>query len=96
LASYEALERVKANSPSAIYMAWGIRFLIILLEMSPALMKLLQRTNEYNVILEAVRRVNISRVLGIANDQIDQITHNPRTTPKPTLLEQLNENPLTR
>jgi Domain of unknown function (DUF4407) len=96
LASYEALERVKASSPSAIYMAWGIRALIILLEMSPALMKLMQRTNEYNVTLEAVRRVNISRVIGIANDQIDQITRNPRTAPKPSLLEQLNENPLTR
>jgi hypothetical protein len=96
MARYEALEKVKASSPSAIYMAWGIRALIILLEMSPALVKLMQRTNEYNVILEAVRRVNISRVIGIANDQIDQIVHAPRAAPKPTLLEQLHENPLTR
>jgi Domain of unknown function (DUF4407) len=96
LARYEALEKVKASSPSAIYIAWGIRLLIILLETTPALMKLMQRDNEYNFALEALRRVNISRVIGIANDQIDQITRSPRTAPKPTFLEQLHENPLTR
>lgn len=95
LARYEAMEKVKAGSASAIYLTWGIRLLIILLEMSPALMKLLQRDTEYNVALEGARRVNIARIIGIANDQIDQIVLNPRTAPKPTLLEQLRENPFT-
>lgn len=95
LARYEAMEKVKATSASAIYITWGIRLLIILLEMSPALMKLLQSDNEYNVALEGNRRVNIARVIAMANDQIDQITLNPRTAPKPTLLEQLREHPFT-
>jgi Domain of unknown function (DUF4407) len=93
LVRYEALEAVKASSPSAIYLTMGIRLLIILLEMSPALMKLLQRDNEYSVALEGNRRVNISRIIGLANDQIDQIVRDPKTAPKPTLLEHLRENP---
>jgi hypothetical protein len=95
LARYEALEAVKASSPSAIYLTMGIRALLILLEMSPALIKLLQRDNEYTVALEGTRRVNISRVIGLANDQIDQIRRDPKTPPKPTLLEHLREHPFT-
>lgn len=95
LARYEALETVKANSPSAIYLTMGIRALLILLEMSPALMKLLQRDNEYTIALEGTRRVNIARVIGLANDQIDQIVRDPKRAPKPTLLEHLRENPFT-
>lgn len=95
LARYEAMEAVKASSPSAIYLTMGIRALLILLEMSPALMKLLQRDNEYTIALECNRRVNISRVIGLANDQIDQIVRDPKTAPKPTLLEHLRENPFT-
>lgn len=95
LARYEALEAVKASSPSAIYLTMGIRALLILLEMSPALIKLLQRDNEYTVALEGTRRVNISRVIGLANDQINQIRRDPKTAPKPTLLEHLRENPFT-
>lgn len=93
LARYEAMETVKATSAFAIYLTWGIRLLIILLEMSPALMKLLQRDTEYNVALEGNRRVNIARIIGIANDQIDQIMLDPRSVPKPTLMEQLRANP---
>jgi hypothetical protein len=95
LARYEAMERVKATSPSALYLTWGIRALLILLEMSPALLKLLQRENEYNITLEGNRRVNMARVIGLANNQIDQIIRDPRTAPKPTLLEHLRENPFT-
>jgi len=95
LVRYEALEAVKVSSPSAIYLTMGIRFLIILLEMSPALMKLLQSENEYNVALEGTRRVNVARVIGLANDQIAQIMRDPKMAPKPTLLEHLRENPFT-
>lgn len=95
LARYEALEAVKKASPSAIYLTMGIRALLILLEMSPALMKLLQRDNEYTVALEGNKRVNVSRVIGFANNQIDQIVRDPKTAPKPTLLEHLRENPFT-
>jgi hypothetical protein len=93
LARYEALEKVKASSPSAIYMARGVMLLIILLEMFPALVKLMQQPNEYNIAVEEARRVNITRTIAIANTQIDQIKHNPQETPRPTLLEQLRENP---
>ena len=95
LARYEALETVKASSPSAIYLTMGIRALLILLETSPALIKLLQRDNEYTIALEGARRVNISRVIGLVNEQIDQIVRDPKTAPKPTLLEHLRENPFT-
>jgi len=96
LSRYEALEKVKVASPSTWTMAWGVRLLIIMIEVIPALMKLLQQTNEYNVILEATRRINITRVYAIANDSIDQIIASPNVLPTPTLLQQLETNPLTK
>lgn len=93
LARYEALEKVKADSPSAIYMARGVMLLIILLEMFPALVKLMQQPNEYNVAVAEARRVNITRAIAIAKTQIDKINDNPQEAPRPTLLEQLRETP---
>ena len=95
LARYEALETVKAGSPDAAYLARGVMLFIILIEAFPALMKLMQRDNEYHIALEAARRVNITRVTAIANDQIEQLTQNPRTPPSPTFMEHLRENPFT-
>jgi hypothetical protein len=93
LARYEALEKVKASSESAIYMARGVMLLIILLEMFPALVKLMQRPNEYNIAVEEARRVNIARTIALAKTQIDQIKEHPLEAPKPTLMERLRENP---
>lgn len=96
LASYEAMESVKAKSKDAIYMSWGVRALIILLETIPAIIKLMQRESEYTALLEAMRRRNIIRVYAAANDHIDQMIAQPHVVPAPALLQQLEQDPLTR
>jgi hypothetical protein len=96
LANYEALETVKMRSPPAQKMALGLMCLIIMIEVIPALMKLLQQNNEYGAIMEALRRRNITRVFAIINDQIDQVISNPHTSPAPTLFQQLEQDPLTK
>ncbi|OLE52071.1 MAG: hypothetical protein AUG51_19960 [Acidobacteria bacterium 13_1_20CM_3_53_8] len=96
LARYEAMEHVKQSSSSSFYMSWGLRALIILIEIIPALMKLFQRDNEYSAILEALRRRNLTRIYAIANDHIDQILAQPNLVPTPPLLQQLEQDPLTR
>jgi hypothetical protein len=96
LARYEAMEHAKGNSPSSYNMSWGVRLLIILIEIIPALMKLFQRDNEYGAILEALRRRNLTRIYAIANDHIGQLAAQPNLVPTPPLLQQLEQDPLTR
>jgi hypothetical protein len=96
LANYEALEIVKMKSPATRKMALGLMLLIIMIEVIPALMKLLQQDNEYGAILEALRRRNITRVFAITNDHIDQVITSPHISPVPTLFQQLEQDPLTK
>jgi hypothetical protein len=96
LTRYEALEHVKQQSSASYYMSWGVRGLIILLEVIPALMKLFQQDNEYNALLEALRRRNLTRIYAITNDHIEQILAQPSVAPTPPLLQQLEQDPLTR
>lgn len=96
LANYEALETVKAKSPAAQKMSLGLMLLIIMIEVIPALMKLLQQNNEYGAIMEGLRRRNITRVFAIINDHIEQVITTPHTPPAPTLFQQLEQDPLTK
>jgi hypothetical protein len=95
LARYEAMERAKERAPAALRMSWGLRLLIILIEILPALMKLFQQDNEYTGLLEAVRRRNLTRIYAITNDHIDQIVRTPHVAPLPPLMKQLEDDPLT-
>lgn len=95
LARYEAMERVKERADAAWRMSWGLRALIILIEILPALMKLFQQENEYTGLLEALRRRNLTRIYAITNDHIDQIVTNPHVAPVPALMKQLEDDPLT-
>lgn len=98
LSRYVALGAVKRNPQrgwDAWFMAWGVRLLLIMLELSPALIKLLQEGNEYDAILQANRRRSITRIYAIANDHMEQLAQNGGHNPTPTLLEQLKTDPLT-
>jgi hypothetical protein len=95
LARYEAMERAKEHAPAAYRMSWGLRLLIILIEIMPALMKLFQQENEYTGLLEALRTRNLTRIYAITNDHVDQIVTRPHVAPVPSLMQQLEDDPLT-
>lgn len=98
LSRYVALGAVKQDPQrgwDAWLMAWGVRLLLIMLELTPALIKTLQEENEYDAILQANRRRSITRIYAIANDHMEQLAQNGGHNPTPTLLEQLKTDPLT-
>jgi hypothetical protein len=95
LARYEAMEHAKEHAPAAHRMSWGLRLLIILIEIMPALMKLFQQENEYTGLLEALRTRNLTRIFAITNDHVDQIVARPHVAPVPSLIQQLEDDPLT-
>lgn len=95
LARYEAMERAKETSPATRGMSWGLRILIMLIETLPALIKLFQQDNDYTGLLEALRRRNLTRIYALANDHMDQIVDHPRVAPRPPMLQQLEDDPLT-
>jgi hypothetical protein len=98
LSRYVALGSVKRDPQrgwDAWFMAWGVRLLLIMLELTPALVKALQEENEYDAILQANRRRSITRIYAIANDHMEQLAQNGGHNPTPTLLEQLKTDPLT-
>jgi hypothetical protein len=98
LSRYVALGAVKQDSQrgwDAWIMAWGVRFLLIMLELTPALIKILQEESDYDALLRATRRRSITRIYSIANDHMEQLAQNGGQNPSPTLLEQLKTDPLT-
>ena len=98
LSRYTALGAVKqhpARGWDAWFMAWGVRLLLIMLEVTPALIKLLQEDNEYDALVRTTRRRSITRIYAIANDHIEQLAQNGGQNPTPTLIAQLKADPLT-
>lgn len=97
LSRYVALGSLKQNPKQggdAWVMAWGVRLLLIMLELTPALIKILQEENEYDAVVQANRRRSITRIYAIANDHMEQLAQNGGQNPTPTLIEQLKADPL--
>jgi Domain of unknown function (DUF4407) len=98
LSRYTALGAVKQHPTrgwDAWFMAWGVRLLLIMLELTPALIKILQEENEYDALVRATRRRSITRIYAIANDHMEQLAQNGGQNPTPTLIGQLKADPLT-
>jgi len=98
LSRYVALGAVKRHPEhgwDAWFMAWGLRLLLIMLELTPALIKVMQEGNEYDAMLQANRRRSITRIYAIANDHMEQLSENGGQNPTPTLIAQLKTDPLT-
>jgi hypothetical protein len=98
LSRYTALGAVKRDPKrgwDAWTMAWGVRLLLIMLELTPALIKVLQEESEYDALVRATRRRSITRIYAIANDHMEQLAQNGGQNPTPTLIGQLKADPLT-
>jgi len=88
------LKRDPVQGWDAWTMAWGVRLLLIVLELTPALIKLLQEDTEYDALVRAARRRSIARIYAVVNDHMDQLAENGGQNPRPTLIEQLKTEPL--
>lgn len=54
LSRYEALSNIHAASPDAWRMSWGLRLLLIMLEATPFLLRLLEGRNPYTELVESL------------------------------------------
>lgn len=83
LSRYEALERVKDESWSCMSIAWLIRILFILIEVTPALTKILKKDDEYNYALQARTTLNAQCINVKSNQIIEQLQNNDNYTVTP-------------
>lgn len=93
LARYQALESLKNTAPGAFSISWGLRIFFILIEVFPALLKLLLPYSEYNAIVEARRRSQVQLVHAVSNKRLDELARAPLSYPKASLLDLLNGQP---
>lgn len=93
LARYQALESLKASSPGAFSISWGLRIFFVLIEIFPALLKLFLPYSEYNAIVEARRRSQVQYVHAVSNKRLDDLARVAPATPPVPLLDLLNGQP---
>ncbi|MCK9329944.1 MAG: DUF4407 domain-containing protein [Candidatus Cloacimonetes bacterium] len=70
---YEALEDLKTINPRVRFFTTMITLLLVILEAVPCLMRILQQEDEYDILLKASSRINISYLTAIANLRIFEI-----------------------
>ena len=75
LSKYQALKQIQEedSSGAAKAMSMGITFLFVLLELIPAVMKLLSDQDEYQLMLEARKHINRQITYAITNQGMDDI-----------------------
>lgn len=72
-----ALSDLTAQNPTASALSWVLRIFFTLLEMLPALTKLFLPYTEYHAYLDARRRLNVSKIVAVANDRLEAIKAHP-------------------
>lgn len=83
---YEALHRVTSASWSLFWMSWAVTLFFIVIEMTPALMKMLATSADYQHIVAAEMKENIVRIDEIAERNL-QIAMKSPTEPEPSVVE---------
>jgi len=77
LAQYEALHEVERQHPEAAKMTWAITILLMLIEVFPALVKLMLPYTAYSALVEAREREDIQRTHSMANHNIREMVADP-------------------
>ena len=86
---YEALHRVTNTSWPLYWMSWAVTLFFILIEMTPALMKILTTSADYQHIVAAEMKENIVRIDEIAELNLQIAMKNP-TEPEPSVVEKFS------
>ena len=82
----EALHRVTSASWPLFWMSWAVTLFFIVIEMTPALMKILTTSADYQHIVAAEMKENIVRIDEIAERNLQIAIKNP-TEPEPSVVE---------
>jgi hypothetical protein len=83
---YEALHRVTDSSWPLYWMSWAVTLFFVLIEMTPALMKILATNADYQHMVGAEMKENIVRIDEIAEQNL-QIAMKHPTDPEPSVVE---------
>lgn len=78
LARYEALHTIERQHPETAKMTWAITLLLILIELFPALVKLMLPYTAYSALVEAREREDIQRSHSMANHNMREIVLDPQ------------------
>jgi hypothetical protein len=78
LARYEALHAIEQQHPEAQKMTWGTTFVLVLLEVFPALIKLMLPYTAYAALVEAREREDIQRMHSMANHNMSEMVSDPQ------------------
>lgn len=89
LSRYEVLDQITTASDSANRMSWGISILFIFLEITPALIKLILKPSEYDVLLETRRRLNIQMTHALGNTGMEEMETEIENTNAPDYLKRI-------
>jgi len=76
-ARYEALHEIEQQHPEVAKLTWAISILLILIDIFPALTKLMLPYTAYAALIEAREREDIQRTHAIGNHNIREIVRNP-------------------
>lgn len=77
LSRYEALENLKSESPAANALAWALRLFFVMIEVSPALVKLFLPVTEYHTVIEARQVLAKEAIILNANQDMDDLLNDP-------------------
>ena len=102
LARFIALQRLKngdsggdpekhEDARSAQTMSWGIKGLILFIELFPALMKLFREPTDYSHLEDAQTQINMAIIFTKTNARLDEIENNPNTFIKPDAIENMQK-----
>jgi hypothetical protein len=89
LSRYEALERLKSESPAANAIAWALRLFFIMIEVSPALVKLFMPKTEFHTIIEARMTLAKEAIVLNANKDMDDLLNDPTQFPQKSYWERI-------
>jgi hypothetical protein len=89
LSRYEALERLKSESPAANAIAWALRLFFIMIEVSPALVKLFMPKTEFHTIIEARMTLAKEAIVLNANKDMDDLLNDPTQFPQESYWERI-------
>lgn len=87
---YEAMDRVVRRSPPLLRLSWLITLALILIETTPAVLKLLTPHADYHHLAAAEIRENIARIDEISDRNYRLAMENPET-PEPSVSEKFTK-----
>lgn len=72
-----ALHEITSSNSTAAWMSWFLRIFFVMFELFPVLIKMFLPYTEYHAYLDARRRINVNKIIGVTNYEDDEMRKNP-------------------